>query len=87
MGLFDIDRFNESNALCGRGEGCKRDGPIHRLYKQDMAAISKIGRIEPCGGDESQSGAFWTHRDERGHVIFMNAAAGYAYCNVPPGGV
>jgi len=42
MGLFDIDRFNESNALCRRGEGCKRDGPIHRLYKQDMAAISKI---------------------------------------------
>jgi hypothetical protein len=50
MGLFDIDRFKESNALCRRGEGCKRDGPIHRLYKQDMAALS------PPSGWRSQGG-------------------------------
>jgi hypothetical protein len=56
MGLFDIDRFKESSALCRQDEGCKRDGLIHRLYKQDMAALS------PPSGWRSQGGRRLTVR-------------------------
>jgi hypothetical protein len=49
MGLFDIDRFKESNDLCRLDEGRKRDGLIHRLYKQDMARIEPAIRMAISG--------------------------------------
>jgi hypothetical protein len=56
MGLFDIDRFKESNALCRLDEGRERDGLIHRLYNKIWLALS------PPSGWRSQGGRRLTVR-------------------------
>ena len=45
MGLFDIDRFKESNAFCRRDEGCKRDGLIHRLDKVGASSCKSFDAL------------------------------------------